>query len=149
MHLVWYFPPALKYDIVIWRARRLISVVDVVGPMNPYQPIPFHILFFGKMYMQKKTHLIRLYKSRGPDAQSDQYLCYYIFVKYNNLTWHMQNSKILPSICSWAGWFEHVLVGNPVTRSILYGTTCVHLVTELIALLYLYYSACKCVFVSV
>ena len=23
---------------------RLISVVDVVGPMNPYQPIPFHIL---------------------------------------------------------------------------------------------------------
>ena len=25
---------------------RLISVVDVVGPMNPYQPIPFHILSF-------------------------------------------------------------------------------------------------------
>ena len=26
---------------------RLISVVDVViTPMNPYQPIPFHILFF-------------------------------------------------------------------------------------------------------
>ena len=23
---------------------RLISVVDVVGPMNPYQLIPFHIL---------------------------------------------------------------------------------------------------------
>ena len=23
---------------------RLISVVDVVGHMNPYQPIPFHIL---------------------------------------------------------------------------------------------------------
>ena len=23
---------------------RLISVVDVVGPMNLYQPIPFHIL---------------------------------------------------------------------------------------------------------
>ena len=26
---------------------RLISVVDVVGPMNPYQPIPFHILSFA------------------------------------------------------------------------------------------------------
>ena len=26
--------------------RRLQSVVDVVGPMNPYQPIPFHILSF-------------------------------------------------------------------------------------------------------
>ena len=26
--------------------RRLISVVDVVGPMNPYQPIPFNILSF-------------------------------------------------------------------------------------------------------
>ena len=26
---------------------RLISVVDVVGPMNPYQPIPFHILYFA------------------------------------------------------------------------------------------------------
>ena len=24
---------------------RLISVVDVVGPMNPYQLIPFHILY--------------------------------------------------------------------------------------------------------
>ena len=24
-----------------------ISVVDVVGPMNPYQPIPFHILSFA------------------------------------------------------------------------------------------------------
>ena len=30
-----------------WRADRLISVVDVViTPMNPYQPIPFHILSF-------------------------------------------------------------------------------------------------------
>ena len=27
--------------------NRLISVVDVVGPMNPYQPIPFHILSFA------------------------------------------------------------------------------------------------------
>ena len=26
---------------------RIISVVDVVGPMNPYQPIPFHILSFA------------------------------------------------------------------------------------------------------
>ena len=26
---------------------RLISVVDAVGPMNPYQPIPFHILSFA------------------------------------------------------------------------------------------------------
>ena len=26
---------------------RLILVVDVVGPMNPYQPIPFHILSFA------------------------------------------------------------------------------------------------------
>ena len=26
---------------------RLISVVDVVGAMNPYQPIPFHILSFA------------------------------------------------------------------------------------------------------
>ena len=24
-----------------------ISVEDVVGPMNPYQPIPFHILSFA------------------------------------------------------------------------------------------------------
>ena len=28
-------------------AQHLISVVDVVGPMNPYQPIPFHILSFA------------------------------------------------------------------------------------------------------
>ena len=26
---------------------RLIEVVDVVGPTNPYQPIPFHILSFA------------------------------------------------------------------------------------------------------
>ena len=30
-----------------WVLARLISVVDVVGPMNPYQPIPFHILSFA------------------------------------------------------------------------------------------------------
>ena len=30
------------------RCLRLISVVDVViTPMNPYQPIPFHILSFA------------------------------------------------------------------------------------------------------
>ena len=29
----------------IWVSIRLISVVDVdITPMNPYQPIPFHIL---------------------------------------------------------------------------------------------------------
>ena len=42
-------------SIFIWGGRlkercqpdtRLISVIDVVGPMNPYQPIPFHILSF-------------------------------------------------------------------------------------------------------
>ena len=26
---------------------RIVSVVDVVGPMNAYQPIPFHILSFA------------------------------------------------------------------------------------------------------
>ena len=37
--------PFGKYNI----ETRLISlsVVDVVGPMNPYQPIPFHILSFA------------------------------------------------------------------------------------------------------
>ena len=33
--------------ITVRYQTRLISVVDVVGPMNPYQPIPFHILSFA------------------------------------------------------------------------------------------------------
>ena len=35
------------YLSVFKLVHRLISVVDVVGPMNPYQPIPFHILSFA------------------------------------------------------------------------------------------------------
>ena len=36
------------HDFGHGRATRLISVVDVViRPMNPYQPIPFHILSFA------------------------------------------------------------------------------------------------------
>ena len=37
----------LGYNNVTRQRRclsRLISVVDVVGPMNPYRTIPFHIL---------------------------------------------------------------------------------------------------------
>ena len=38
-----------RYDIPQCTSQtRLISVVDVViTPMNPYQPIPFHILSFA------------------------------------------------------------------------------------------------------
>ena len=37
------YPSWLKSVIYIIDASTP-SVVDVVGPMNPYQPIPFHIL---------------------------------------------------------------------------------------------------------
>ena len=38
----------IKTKSVIRLITRLISVVDVViTPMNPYQPIPFHILSFA------------------------------------------------------------------------------------------------------
>ena len=40
---VFFFSLSFIYCCV---SNRLISVVDVVGPMNPYQPIPFHILSF-------------------------------------------------------------------------------------------------------
>ena len=33
---------------------RLISVVDVVGPVNPYQPIPFHMLSLALAVFQSR-----------------------------------------------------------------------------------------------
>ena len=43
------FVSSYAWHVTICRAMvRLISVVDVViTPMNPYQPIPFHILSFA------------------------------------------------------------------------------------------------------
>ena len=39
---------------------RLISAIDVVGPMNPYQPyIPFHILSFMLAEIAKEKKYLR------------------------------------------------------------------------------------------
>ena len=38
---------SLKGGCIGSSESRIISVVDVVGPMNAYQPIPFHILSFA------------------------------------------------------------------------------------------------------
>ena len=50
MHCIYLLP---KYSILthsmchVSLVVKYISVVDVVGPMNPYQPIPFNILSFA------------------------------------------------------------------------------------------------------
>ena len=43
-HLIFCRIPVHNFNLC-WLKHLLISVVDV-GPMNPYQPIPFHILSF-------------------------------------------------------------------------------------------------------
>ena len=49
---------------------RLISVVDVViTPMNPYQPIPFHILSFAVFQSR-----ILIYASSTRDSRRRKYL---------------------------------------------------------------------------
>ena len=48
---------------------RLISVVDVVGPMNPYQPIPFHILSFAVFQSR-----ILIYAGSTSDSRREKYL---------------------------------------------------------------------------
>ena len=49
-------------------------------------------------------------------AQSDQRLCFSLTEKYDSLTCHMQNLKILVSLCSLADCFQHYLVANPEDR---------------------------------
>ena len=49
-------------------------------------------------------------------AQSDQRLWYSRFEKYHTLACYKRNFIFLASLCSWAGWFESHLVGNPKDR---------------------------------
>ena len=46
-------------------------------------------------------------------AQSDQHLCCSLPRQYDMYTNYIQSCKILACFCSWAGWFEPYLVGNP------------------------------------
>ena len=49
-------------------------------------------------------------------AQSDQRLRYSRFVKYHTKACYKRNFIFLASLCSWAGWFESLFVGNPEDR---------------------------------
>ena len=55
---------------------RLISVIDVVGPMNPYQPIPFHILSFdvfqSRILIYASSNIYISYISNGRVHKSDE-----------------------------------------------------------------------------
>ena len=51
-----------------------------------------------------------------PQVITDQHLCHSLSELCDSLTCHIQNFKILASLCSRADWFEHYLVGNHKDR---------------------------------
>ena len=56
----------------VWYSLRLISVVDVVGPMYPYQPMPFHILSFD--VFQSRILIYASSTSNDEIAEEEKYL---------------------------------------------------------------------------
>ena len=71
--IVIYLKPKVIYTVIIQHYTfsgycRLISVVDVViTPMNPYQPIPFHILSFAVF-----QSIILIYASSTSDEIAEE-----------------------------------------------------------------------------
>ena len=50
-------------------------------------------------------------------VQSNQCICYLLSANYDvSSQVHIHNFKILASLCSLTGWFEHYLVGNSKDR---------------------------------
>ena len=49
-------------------------------------------------------------------AQSDQRLCYSLFIKYYMYTCCRWNFNFLASLCSWGDWFETRFGGHPENR---------------------------------
>ena len=63
--------------------------------------------------MRNPVYAIWEQQSRRSSAQADQRLCCSLPGWYTS-NFYIRNLKPLPSICSWAGWFESTLVANPV-----------------------------------
>ena len=52
IRLFWVFHYHMSHkDLRLWVLGRLISVIDVdITSMNPYQPLPFYILYFANIF---------------------------------------------------------------------------------------------------
>ena len=72
-------------------------------------------LVHKRVVARKPDFFVCQQQRRSPawaSVQSDQHLCYLPSEKYDSYNCHMQNFMILASLCSWAGRFEHNLIGN-------------------------------------
>ena len=104
--------------ITVRYQTRLISVVDVVGPMNPYQPIPFHILSFAVFQSRILIYLSSTSTTNSIENDAREFL---LRVRSNELfslelirlssLWESAIIvvKFFSGVCNWRLSLEHML----------------------------------------
>ena len=85
--------------------------------LNPVPNLVYGVLKFCSFWTQENLSSgfanNKAQTSLCTSVQSDQRLCYSIYVKYSSQTWSVQNFNILTCLCSWVDWTEYRFVGNP------------------------------------